>query len=135
MGEVSSSLNANLNIIVVVSLILLAVALLLLVSAVMTLVPQAHRTMASFQRLANTVTVELEPTMIEAQKLIGSVVKLQNIAQTSVTDITSKVESVTGNINKATDGAQRHTKVWGAGILAGLKAYLNSKERAKEENT
>lgn len=132
MGEAASSLNANLNIIVVFSLILLSVTLLLLASAAITLVPQVHRTLASFQKLANTVTVELEPTMIEAHKLIGSVVKLQNIAQNSVEDMTTKVEDVTSNITRVANGAQRHTKVWGAGLMAGFKSYLASKERAKE---
>jgi uncharacterized protein YoxC len=135
MGEVSASLNANLNIIVVVSLILLSVTLLLLASAVITLVPQVHRTLASFQKLATTVTVELEPTMIEAHKLIGSVVKLQSIAQNGVSEVTTKVEGVTGNITKAADEANRHTKVWGAGLLAGFNAYLERKEQAKKQDT
>jgi hypothetical protein len=134
MGEVSASLNANLNTIVVFSLVMLSVTLLLLASAAITLVPQVHRTLASFQKLANTVTVELEPTMIEAHKLIGSVVKLQNLATNSVNEMSTKVEGVTGHITKATDGAQKHSKVWGAGLLAGFSAYLENKEHANEQN-
>jgi uncharacterized protein YoxC len=129
MDQVNAALNANLNNVVIVTLILLAVSMLLLVGAAWTLIPQAHRTLFAIQKLANTVETELEPTLSEANRLLGGVVKLQDLAQQSVSGMTTKVEDVTGNITKVADAAKKNSTVWGAGLTAGIKAYLAGKNQ------
>lgn len=133
MDQINVALNSNLNVLVVFSLLCLSMAVLVLLGVALSLVPQANRTLGAFERLANTVSTELQPTLSEASKLLGGVLKLQDMAQSSVSNVTDKVEDVTGNLSKAAGEAKRGTHVIGAGILAGLKAYLTAKEEHKEE--
>jgi uncharacterized protein YoxC len=134
MEQLNTMLNGSINIIVVFTLLLLAFSLILLVGAVVTLVPQANRTLGAFERLASTVEAELEPTLTEANKLLGGVLKLQNIAQNGVVGMQTKVEDVTDSLSKATYGAKKHTSVWGAGLTAGITAYLEGKADKDREN-
>lgn len=133
MDQINAALNSNLNVLVVFSLLCLSMAVLVLLGVALSLVPQANRTLGAFERLANTVSTELQPTLSEASKLLGGVLKLQDMAQSSVSNVTDKVEDVTGNLSKAAGEAKQSTKVIGAGVLAGLKAYLNAKGEHKEE--
>jgi len=136
MDQVNAALNANLNLVVVVTLVLLAISLLLLVGAACTLIPQVNRTLFAVEKLATTVETELEPTLTEANRLIGGVIKLQDLAQQSVTGVSNKVEDMTGSINKVAGAAKKNTAVWGAGLAAGIKAYLEWKsEKGAQDNT
>jgi uncharacterized protein YoxC len=133
MNELNNALNSNINVIVVFTLMLLALSLIMLVGAAITLIPQISRTLGAFEKLASTVEIELEPTLSEANKLLGGVLKLQNIATTGVAGVQNKVEDVTGNISKAANQAQHHSSIWGAGLAAGVKAYLEAKGDSSEK--
>jgi uncharacterized protein YoxC len=135
MEQVNAALNANLNILVIVTLVLLAVSLLLLVGAAWTLIPQVNRTLFAVERLANTVETELQPTLSEAHRLVGGVMKLQDLAQQSVSGVSTKVEDVTGNLSKVAEAAKKNTAIWKAGLAAGIKAYLegNNERRGTEK--
>jgi uncharacterized protein YoxC len=135
MEQLNTALNGSINVIVVFTLLLLALSLISLAFAAMTIVPQINRTLGAFERLATTVEAELEPTLSEANKLLGGVLKLQNIAQSSVAGVQTKVEDVTGNLTKVADGAKKHTSVWGAGLAAGITAYLEGKSDSKDNET
>jgi uncharacterized protein YoxC len=128
MDQVNAALNANLNMLVVLSLLCLSMALLVLLGVALSLVPQTNRTLGAFERLANTVSTELQPTLSEASKLLGGVLKLQDIAQSSVSSVSDKVEDVTDNLSRAAHGAKKGSSIVGAGLIAGLKAYLNAKD-------
>ncbi len=131
MDQVNSVLNANLNVIVVFSLLCLSMAILVLLGVALSLVPQANRTLNAFEKLANTVSTELQPTLSEASKLLGGVLKLQDLAQTSVSNVSDKMENMTDNLTRAAGDAKKGGKVIGAGLLAGIQAYLS----AKDENS
>ncbi len=132
MDQFNAVLNANLNILVVISLLCLSMALLVLLGVALSLVPQANRTLGAFERLANTVSTELQPTLSEASKLLGGVLKLQDIAQSSVSNVSDKVEDMTGNLSRAAEGAKKGSSIVGAGLLAGIKAYLHAKDEHAE---
>ncbi len=99
----------------------------------MSIVPQANRTLGAFERLADTVSTELQPTLNEASKLLGGVLKLQDMAQISVSNVSDKVEDVSVNLTKAAHGAKKGSSIVGAGVLAGIKAYLHAKDEHTEE--
>ncbi len=128
MDAINTALNANLNVLVVISLLCLSMALLILLGIALSIVPQANRTLGAFERLADTVSTELQPTLSEASKLLGGVLKLQDMAQSSVSNVSDRVEGVTENFSKVAYGANKGSKIVGAGVLAGLKAYLSGKE-------
>lgn len=113
-----------LNYIVVASLIFFAVALGGLVWALSALVPQISRTLNAYEHLAGTMEGELTPTLREVHKVIVGITELKTIATKNVSEVTTKVEDVTGNLTKAADSAKKHSSVWGAGLFAGAKAYL-----------
>jgi uncharacterized protein YoxC len=134
MEQLNTALNGSINVIVLCTLLLLAGTLTMLVGAAVTLIPQVNRTLGAFERLASTLDSELEPTLSEANKLLGGVLKLQDLAQTGVAGVSTKVEDVTGNITKAAGDAQKHTFVWGAGLTAAVKAYLEAKPEKKDND-
>jgi uncharacterized protein YoxC len=132
MDQFNMALNANLNLFVVISLLCLSMSVLVLLGIALSLVPQANRTLGAFERLADTVSTELQPTLSEASKLLGGVLKLQDIAQNSVSNVTGKVEDVTGNLSRAAEGAKKGSSIVGAGLLAGIKTYLHAREEHAE---
>jgi uncharacterized protein YoxC len=128
-------LDANvLNIIVAVSLGIFALALVALVFAMQTLVPQVTKTLGAYERLAGTLETELAPTLHEVNKVVCGITELKTIAVKNVSDVTTKVEDVTGNLTKAADTAKRHSSVWGAGFLAAAKAYLDEQPKRRDRN-
>lgn len=126
MEQINNALNANLNLLVVFSLVCLMLAVLVLLGIALSLVPQANRTLNAFEKLATTVSTELQPTLAEASKLIGGVLKLQNLAQSSMSNVTNKVEDVTDNLSRVAADAKKGTSVISAGLIAGLRAYLRA---------
>jgi predicted PurR-regulated permease PerM len=134
MDQVNTVLNANLNLLVVFSLVCLSLAVLVLLGLLMSIVPQANRTLNAFEKLATTVSTELQPTLAEASKLVGGVLKLQDLAQNSMSNMTDKVEDVTDNLSRVAVGAKKGSSVIGAGILAGIKAYLNSHQHTSHRS-
>ena len=119
-------LTHTLDFLVVGALALLSVGLVGAVVACGQLVPQVNRTLTAYEKLATTLETELAPTLREVSKLSGGVIKIQSVAQQSITDVGKKVEDVTGNLTKVTDTAKKESNVWGTGLLAGFKAYLSS---------
>jgi len=129
MDQFNAAVNANLNILVVFSLLCLSIAVLVLLGVALTIVPQWNRMVNAFENLANTVSTELQPTLSEAAKLVGGVLKLQDLAQSSVSGVTDKVEDMTDNLTKAAHGAKKGSEIISAGLLAGIKAYLSAKDK------
>ena len=120
------SLTHTLDFLVVGALALLSLGLVGLAMAAGQLVPQVNRTLTAYEKLATTLETELAPTLREVSKLAGGVIKIQSVAQQSITEVGTKVEDVTGNLTKVTSQAQKASNVWGTGLLAGFKAYLHS---------
>lgn len=88
------------------------------------LVPQITRTLTAYERLAGTLEEELTPTLREVSKVVGGVNELKSIAVKNVSEVSTKVEDVTGSISKATHSATKHSSIWSAGLLAAAKTYL-----------
>lgn len=115
-----------LNYIVVASLVFFAVALGGLVWALQSLVPQISKTLNAYEHLAGTLEGELTPTLREVNKVVVGLTELKTIATKNVTEVTTKVEDVTDNITKAADTAKKQSHVWGAGFMAGARAYFEA---------
>jgi uncharacterized protein YoxC len=131
MEQINTALNGSINIIVVFTLLLLALSLTFMMFAVSSIVPHIKGTLDAITKLSTTVEAELEPTLEEANKLLGGVLKLQNIAQTGVVGVQNKVEDVTGNITKVAHEAKRESSVWSVGLAAGVRAFLDHKPDPK----
>ena len=121
---------------VVFALLFLCVALAVLAAYMNQLVSQGVRTLESYAKLADTLEEELAPTLKEVQKVVVGVGELRQIAGQTMSGVGTKVEDVTGNITKVADNAKRSSSVWGAGLLAGARAYLEGKghEHRETEN-
>ncbi len=117
-----------LNDIAVGALIFLALALFALLAAASTLLPQITRTLNAYEKLADTLETELGPTLKEVQKVIVGVGELKQITQQRVAEVGTKVEDVTGSLSKAAGTAKKSSSVMGAGLWAGVKAYLEGKD-------
>ena len=126
LEHMNAVLNANLNVLVTLSLVFLSVSLVLLTGAAMTLIPQINRTLTAAWRLTETLNRELEPTLREVQKVVVGVGELKTIASKGVTEVSAKVEDVTDNLNKVSHQVKKESAVFGAGILAGFRAYLET---------
>jgi len=128
--------DANvLNWIVVVSLGIFAFSLFALVFALQSLIPQIAKTLGAYERLAGTLEGELAPTLKEVNKVVVGITELKTIAVKNVSDVTTKVEDVTGSLTKAADTAKKSSSVFGAGFLAAARAYLEQSPKLRDRNS
>jgi len=123
-----------LNTIVVAALVFFAVALGGLLWAMGSLVPQVAKTLNAYERLAGTLEDELTPTLREVNKVVVGITELKTIAVKNVSDVSTKVEDVTGSLTKAADSAKKQSSVWGAGFFAGARAYLEGIPKQHSQN-
>lgn len=117
-----------LNALVSVSLMILTLTLVLLVGAAVPLMFQAGRTLTAYERLAETIDVEIKPTLLEVKDAIAGINQIRSITTQRVNEVSHKVDEVADTVGNATVGAARRSSVWGAGLLAGVRAYFNSHE-------
>jgi hypothetical protein len=120
------------NDIAVGALVFFALALCGLLAAASTLLPQINRTLNAYEKLADTLDTELAPTLKEVTKVVAGVGQLKEIATERAHDVSTKVEDVTGSFNKAASTAKHQSSVVGAGLWAGVRAYLEGKDQHKE---
>jgi len=71
MDQVNAAINANLNLLVVLGLLCFGTAFLALSVMAMSIWSQVNRTLYAYEKLATTVSTELQPTLAEASKLVG----------------------------------------------------------------
>jgi methyl-accepting chemotaxis protein len=121
-----------LDLIVIVLFLLFTFIMALMISPLSNLLKQSERTLEATETLIRTLDKELGPTLNEVNLVLGSVQEFKAIAEQRITDVGTKVEDVTGNITKVADQAKSHTSIWGAGLMAGFKAYLDGKPVPKE---
>lgn len=119
------------NVAVVVALLFLAVSLTLLVTAVMPLLRQGQATLASFNRLSDTLDKEVTPTLEELRSVMSGVNQIKALTAQRVQDVGTKAEELTGNVNTMVGSAKKETTVASAGLLAGLKSYFLESNRNK----
>ena len=134
MEHVNSFLTSNLDVLVVYSLLFLAVALVMLTAAAIFVVPQASRTLHAYENLADTLEKELGPTLQEVQKVVTSVKELRHVAEKQITQVGTKVEDVTDSVGKVATSAKKESQVFGSGLLAGIKAYINGAKKGNDNN-
>jgi len=115
----------TINVLVSVALVLLTVAALLFISSVLPLIAQAHRTFMAYEKLADTLDAEVPATLHEFRNLADRVNQLGSATTKSVSEVGHKVEEVSGSIGQAAVAAKQQSSVWGAGLLAGIKAYIS----------
>lgn len=94
----------------------------------MSMVKQSERTLSALERLLGTVDRELGPTLKQVDALLGTVIELKGKAEKSFGDVGMKVGDVKGGITKAADEYKKSSSVFGAGFMAGVKAYLEPKK-------
>lgn len=121
-----------LDMIVIFLFLAFAFTLALMVSPLSNLLKQSERTLEATESLIRTLDKELGPTLNEVNLVLGSVQEIKAIAEQRITDVGTKVEDVTGNISKVADQAKSTSSVWGAGLMAGWKAYLEGKPAPKD---
>lgn len=121
---------ALINSFIVVALMLLGVTALLLVSSAIPLMGQAGRTLIAWEKLADTLQSETKPTLTELKEVLAGVNQLKSVTAERVTEVGHKVENVAGSFTQVADQAKRQSSVFGAGLFAGVKAYLTSKDHA-----
>jgi uncharacterized protein YoxC len=113
------------NVLVAVSLMFLAVTLSLLVGFAAPLFIQAGRTLNAYEKLADTLETEVKPTLIEVRHVVDGLNDLRSLTSARVTAVSHRVEDVAGTVSTVAGEAKKHSNVWGTGLLAGVRAYLN----------
>ena len=123
--------SQTLNAFIVVALVLLAVSALLVTSTVSSLRSQVDRTLYAWEKLAETLQTEIKPTLTEAQQVLASLNQLRSATAERVTEVGHKVEDVAGSFGHAAENAKKQSGIWGAGLLAGVKAYLSGRKETE----
>lgn len=116
------------NAFVAVSLIILTLSLLLMVSAAIPLISQASRTLFAYERLADTVETEIKPTLLEVKEAVEGFNQFRSLTAKRVNEVGHTVEDVAGSVGHAAKDVTKSSSVFGAGLIAGIKHYLEDKE-------
>lgn len=116
--------SSVLDVFVAVSVGVLAFIGLMLFFCISQLQVQAIRTMSAYERLADTLDREVVPTVMEVREVMDGIKRLPNAAGQRLTEVSHQVETVADSVGQAADQAKRQSSVFGAGLFAGLKAYL-----------
>lgn len=126
--------SSVLDVFVAVSVGVLAFIGSLLVFCVWQVCAQASRTFVAYERLADTLDREVVPTVMEVREVMDGIKRLPNATAQRLTEVSHQVESVAGSVGVAADKAKRNSSVFGAGIFAGLRAYLSGHDDDDIEN-
>jgi hypothetical protein len=85
---------------------------------------QLTSTLHSIEKLSQTMDREIEPTMVELRSVMSGVNQIKSITAQRVQDVGHKAEELTGSVTTLVGSAKKESSAMGAGVLAGLKAYL-----------
>jgi uncharacterized protein YoxC len=117
---------SQVNVLISVSLMLLAVTALLLIGSAIPLLSQASRTLVAYEKLAETLETELSPTLTEVKTMLEGVNQIRQVTTDRVTQVSHQVTDVAGSVGTVADKAKKQSSAWGAGLLAGVRAYLEA---------
>ena len=119
---------ANLDMMIFVLFFAFCILFALMLFPMMRLLDQSTRTLQATENFINTLDKELGPTLQEVDNVLVGVQEIKAIAERSLTDVGTRVDDVTGSLGKAADKAKNQTSVFGTGLMAGIRAYLEGKE-------
>ncbi|MBX9878920.1 MAG: hypothetical protein K2Y22_10730 [Candidatus Obscuribacterales bacterium] len=120
--------SSVLDVFVAVSVAVLAFIGCMLFFCISQLTAQANRTLTAYERLADTLDREVVPTVVEVREVMDGIKRLPNVTAARLTEVTHQVENVAGSVGEAAGQAKKHSSVFGAGLFAGLKAYLSGND-------
>lgn|GEM_PF-479008 len=126
--------SSVLDVFVAVSVGVLAFIGLMLFFCISQLQVQAIRTMSAYERLADTLDREVVPTVMEVREVMDGIKRLPNATAERLTEVSHQVESVADSVGVAAGQAKKHSSVFGAGLFAGLKAYLSGQDEDEIDN-
>ncbi len=124
-----------LDIVVILFFAMFVVLFAMLQAPIANLLKQSEKTLDATENLIKTLDKELGPTLNEVHTVIGSVHEIRAIAEKKFQDVGITVDDVSGNITKAAGQAKAETTVWGTGLLAGIRSYLEGKPPAVEDSS
>lgn len=128
----AAAMSGGINQIVIFCFLLLAVLGAILVLPLSKLIDQSTRTLGATENLINTLDQELGPTIKEVDNVLVTVNEFRSIAQRGITDVGTKVEDVTGGIEKVSQQAKNETTVFGHGLFAGISEYFKGNKDKSE---
>lgn len=126
--------SSVLDVFVAVSVAVLAFIGCMLFFCISQLTAQANRTLTAYERLADTLDREVVPTVMEVREVMDGIKRLPNATAQRLTEVSHQVESVADSVGVAAVSAKKHSSVFGAGLFAGLRAYLSGHDDDDIEN-
>ena len=120
--------DAEINLALVVSMGILAVSFTLLVGQLIGVLAKSRDTLASIERLTDTLQQEVGPTAVQLREVMDGINQIKGVTTQRITAVTSKVENVAGNVSTVVDQTKKQSSVFGAGLLAGFREYLYGKK-------
>ena len=124
-----------LDIVVILFFAIFVVLFAMLQAPITNLLKQSEKTLDATENLIKTLDKELGPTLNEVHTVIGSVHEIRAIAEKKFQDVGITMDDVSGNISKTANQAKTETTVWGTGLWAGVRSYLEGKPPAAEDSS
>ena len=121
------------NYAIVIALVVLALTTVWLVASLGPLISQAIHTLLAIEKLSETVDNEVKPTFFEIRETIDGIRQFPAITAKQVSEVGHKVEDVASSVSEVVGKAKKHSSVWGAGVLAGLKTYFTYKDNKEAD--
>jgi hypothetical protein len=123
------------DVLVTAALVILAVASMLLVGAAMPMMAQAGRTLLAYERLAETLKTQVDPTLNELIEFLNGLDSLRSVLTDRVAKVGHTAYVAADKVSSAAASATRHSSVVAAGLLAGLKSFMEGYGQARADNT
>lgn len=113
--------------VIAVAMAFMALSVTLLVGALISVIWKGRDTLGAIEKLCNTVDQEVGPTAVQLREVMDGLNQLRGVTTQRITAVAHKAEEVSDTLGTAVGTASKHSNVWGAGLLAGFRAYLNGK--------
>lgn len=123
------------DVLVAAALVILAAASILLVGAAMPMMAQAGRTLLAYERLAQTLRAEINPTLNEIIQFLSGLDSLRSTLTNRFIQVGHTAANAADTVSSAAASATKHSSVWAAGLLAGLKSYTEGRGQARSTYT
>jgi uncharacterized protein YoxC len=121
------------DVLVAAALVILALTSILLVGAVVPMMAQAGRTLSAYEQLAETLKAQVNPTLSEVFQLLDGLNTLRATLTDRVAQVGQQAFAAADSVSLAAAAATKRSSVLAAGLLAGLKSYVEGQGQAKPE--
>jgi len=88
---------------------------------------QAGRTLLAYEKLADTLKAQINPTLSEVVRLLDGLNSLRAVLTDRVAQVGQQASAAADTVSSAAVRATKQSSVVAAGLMAGLRSYIEGR--------